>query len=61
MSAIVVGKPLPDFTLAATGNEAGSFRLRAARGATLVLYFYPRDNTPRAGGNCRPRCRWPPA
>jgi peroxiredoxin Q/BCP len=46
MSGIVVGKPLPDFTLPATGNETGRFQLRDARGAKLVLYFYPRDNTP---------------
>ena len=46
MRSFVVGKPLPDFTLPATSNEAGSFRLRDARGAKLVLYFYPRDNTP---------------
>ena len=46
MSTITVGKPLPDFTLPATGSESGSFRLRDARGAMLVLYFYPRDNTP---------------
>lgn len=46
MSAVSVGKALPDFTLSATGNEAGSFRLRDARGTKLVLYFYPRDNTP---------------
>ena len=46
MSTVAVGKPLPDFTLPAFGNESGSFRLHDARGATLVLYFYPRDDTP---------------
>lgn len=35
---------VPDFTLPATGGTA--FHLSAARGKTLVLYFYPKDNTP---------------
>lgn len=35
---------LRDFTLPANGGE--SWRLRDARGQKLVLYFYPRDNTP---------------
>jgi thioredoxin-dependent peroxiredoxin len=39
-----VGKKVPDFTLPATGGE--SISLRALRGAPLVLYFYPRDDTP---------------
>ncbi len=38
------GQPTPDFTLPATGNQA--FSLSAMRGAPLVLYFYPKDNTP---------------
>ncbi|GAB4171820.1 MAG: peroxiredoxin [Rhodocyclaceae bacterium] len=33
-----------DFTLPATGGT--TFSLAAARGAPLVLYFYPKDNTP---------------
>ncbi len=33
-----------DFTLPATGNA--TFRLSDHRGKTLVLYFYPKDNTP---------------
>jgi len=33
-----------DFSLPSTGN--GSFRLSDHRGKTLVLYFYPKDNTP---------------
>ena len=37
------GKTVPDFTLPATG---GDFTLKDARGKNLVLYFYPRDNTP---------------
>jgi len=38
------GEPSPDFTLPATGNQ--TFGLSAMRGAPLVLYFYPKDNTP---------------
>ena len=40
MSAQVV----PDFTLPATGGV--TFKLSAARGKALVIYFYPKDNTP---------------
>ncbi len=36
--------PAPDFTLAATGNT--TVELSALRGAKVVLYFYPKDNTP---------------
>jgi thioredoxin-dependent peroxiredoxin len=40
---VTVGKIVPDFTAASTGGE---FRLKAQRGRTVVLYFYPKDNTP---------------
>jgi peroxiredoxin Q/BCP len=43
MPAPSVGDRLPDFTLPTT---AGEFRSRARREDALVLYFYPRDNTP---------------
>lgn len=33
-----------DFTLPATGGQ--NFTLSAARGKHLVIYFYPKDNTP---------------
>jgi peroxiredoxin Q/BCP len=33
-----------DFSLPATGNQ--SFTLSGARGKHLVIYFYPKDNTP---------------
>lgn len=36
--------PAPDFTLAATGDSPVT--LSALRGSKVVLYFYPRDNTP---------------
>ncbi|HZZ94510.1 MAG TPA: redoxin domain-containing protein [Usitatibacter sp.] len=35
---------LTDFELPATGNQR--FRLSAFRGHPLVLYFYPKDDTP---------------
>ncbi len=35
---------VPDFTLPATGGT--DFKLSAARGKSLVIYFYPKDNTP---------------
>ncbi|MBM3359438.1 MAG: peroxiredoxin [Betaproteobacteria bacterium] len=34
----------PDFELPATGDT--TFRLSLAKGGPLVLYFYPKDNTP---------------
>ena len=43
MSRISVGARVPDFTIPTTG---GDFRLGAPRKENLVLYFYPRDNTP---------------
>ena len=44
MSGVTVGKAVADFSLPSTADVA--FKLRAARGKALVLYFYPRDNTP---------------
>jgi len=41
---VAIGKQVPDFSLPASG--ADSWRLRDARTRKLVLYFYPRDNTP---------------
>jgi peroxiredoxin Q/BCP len=35
---------LADFSLPATGNQ--TFTLTGARGKKLVIYFYPKDNTP---------------
>jgi len=40
----MLDQPAPDFELPATGGKA--FRLSSAAGAPLVLYFYPKDNTP---------------
>ncbi|HLU76386.1 MAG TPA: peroxiredoxin [Burkholderiales bacterium] len=35
---------IPDFSLPSTGDK--SFQLSKARGKYVVLYFYPKDNTP---------------
>jgi peroxiredoxin Q/BCP len=40
---VAVGKKVPEFTAAATG---GDVRLSALKGRKVVLYFYPKDNTP---------------
>ncbi len=39
-----VGNPAPDFTLPRDGG--GSVSLSDLRGRTVVLYFYPKDDTP---------------
>lgn len=44
MSALQEGQQAPDFTLPATGGETIS--LSALRGKKVVLYFYPKDDTP---------------
>ena len=38
------GKAVKDFSLPSTGG--GTFKLSDQRGKTLVVYFYPKDNTP---------------
>ncbi len=43
MAKIEVGRKAPPFTLAGT---SGSWSLADGLGRALVLYFYPRDNTP---------------
>jgi peroxiredoxin Q/BCP len=43
-AAPAIGRVVADFSLPTTG--AGQFRLRALRGQPVVLYFYPRDDTP---------------
>ena len=40
----MLDKPAPDFEVPATGGKP--FRLSSAKGKSLVLYFYPKDNTP---------------
>jgi peroxiredoxin Q/BCP len=44
-----VGDPAPDFAATAVGGKYGAgklVRLKALRGSTVVLYFYPKDDTP---------------
>jgi thioredoxin-dependent peroxiredoxin len=40
----LVGKPAPDFT--ATAQDGTAVHLAALRGKPVVLYFYPKDETP---------------
>ena len=42
-AAIAVGRTAPDFDLASDGG--GEIKLSALRGAPVVLYFYPKDDT----------------
>ncbi len=44
MSQIKIGKKVPDFKLPATGGQ--EIRLADLKGQKVVLYFYPKDNTP---------------
>ncbi len=41
--AVELDRPVPDFTAAATG---GDVQLGALKGNAVVLYFYPKDDTP---------------
>lgn len=52
----MLGKPVPDFSLPSTGGT--TFILSQHLGSKLVLYFYPKDNTPGCtteGGDFRDR------
>src|SRR5690348_6980058 len=40
----MLDQPVPDFELPSTHNK--TFRLSAAAGKNLVIYFYPKDDTP---------------
>ena len=44
METSLVGLKVPDFETASTGNK--TLKLSASLGRPLVLYFYPKDNTP---------------
>jgi peroxiredoxin Q/BCP len=42
--SLTVGQPAPSFTL--PSSDGGTFALDDLHGTTVVVYFYPRDNTP---------------
>lgn len=44
MAQIEMGEKIPTFSLAATGNQ--TIKSSQLTGKYVVLYFYPRDNTP---------------
>jgi len=44
MDKVSIGKPVPNFQLAATGGK--TIALGDLKGKNVVLYFYPKDNTP---------------
>ena len=46
---LIVGQPAPAFSSIAVGGEYGNgtpLSLASLRGKTVVLYFYPKDDTP---------------
>lgn len=43
-TTVMLGRAVPDFELPATGGEAIS--LAGLKGRNIVIYFYPKDNTP---------------
>jgi peroxiredoxin Q/BCP len=44
MTQVTVGNKIPAFSVAATGEQ--TIRSKDLRGKNVVLYFYPRDDTP---------------
>lgn len=44
MTEITIGSPVPDVEVMATGDK--TVKLADYRGHAVVLYFYPKDNTP---------------
>ena len=44
MKPMKISQPIPDVEVRATDGQA--FKLSELRGKNLVLYFYPKDNTP---------------
>jgi len=42
--SVALDKPVPDFSLPATGGA--TWKLSDQAGSSVVIYFYPRDNTP---------------
>lgn len=44
MSEVAIGKKVPNFTIASTGEQ--NISLKDYAGKNVVIYFYPKDNTP---------------
>jgi len=44
MSSVQLNKPIPEFTCVTTTDDALS--LSSLKGSNIILYFYPKDNTP---------------
>ena len=44
MTLLSINQPVPDFVIDATGGQ--TIRLNDFRGKRILLYFYPKDNTP---------------
>jgi peroxiredoxin Q/BCP len=44
VSKIQIGRVVPNFKLPATGDK--TLDLKSLRGGNVVIYFYPKDNTP---------------
>ncbi|MFL1453542.1 peroxiredoxin [Marinobacter sp. GN3S48] len=44
MPAVALNQPVDDFEAPATGNQ--TIRLSDLKGKNVVIYFYPKDNTP---------------
>ncbi|MGC3989517.1 MAG: peroxiredoxin [Chthoniobacteraceae bacterium] len=61
-SDLKTGDPAPDFSATAVGGpygEGAEVSLKSLRGQTVVLYFYPKDDTPGCTVQaCDLRDRW---
>ena len=44
MSSVALNQPVPEFQAEATGDQ--TVRLGDLKGRNIVIYFYPKDNTP---------------
>jgi len=44
MSQVTIGKKVPAFSIEATGDQ--TINLKDLKGKKVVIYFYPKDNTP---------------
>jgi peroxiredoxin Q/BCP len=63
MKVLIPGDTAPDFEATAIGGKYGlegaTVRLRDLRGTAVVLYFYPKDDTPGCTTQaCEMRDRW---